>query len=110
MHLLFGDGFGVHGCLGVVLHCQSFADLVNDGGGVRLPMETEGIGGYSQLTSFDCLLRFSEMGFENRPGSVDFWFAVPFSDVAGKDGRTGDDDESNVDELIQCLRALAMLA
>ena len=43
------------------------------------------------------------MGFESRPGSVDFWFAVPFSDVTGKDGRSGDDDESDVDELSQHL-------
>ena len=46
---------------------------------------------------------FSEIGFETRPGSVHFWFAVPFSDVAGKDGRSGDEDESNVDELSQHL-------
>ena len=45
-----------------------------------------------------------EMGFESRPSPVDFWFAVPFSDVAGKDGRTGDDDESDVDKLSRCLR------
>ena len=67
-------------------------------------METEGISGYSWLTSFDCLLCFYEMGFESRPGSVDFWFAVPFSDVAEKDGRMGDDDESDLDELSRHLR------
>ena len=51
-------------------------------------METEGIGGDSRLNPFDCLLRFSEMIFEGRPGSVDFRL-VPFSDVAGKDGGSG---------------------
>ena len=55
-------------------------------------------------TSFDLLLRFSEMGFECLPGSVDFWLVVPFSDVAGKDARMGDDNKSDVDELSCCLR------
>ena len=94
LHLLFGDGFGIHCCLGVALRDQSFDALVDDGGGVRLPVETEGIGSYGRLTSFDLLLCLSEIDFESRPGSVEFWFAISFSDVAGEDGRTGDDDES----------------
>ena len=105
LHLLFGDGFGAHGCLGVATRGQSLDDLVDDGDGVCLPVETEGIGGDGWLTSFDIPLRFSEMDFESRPSSVNFWLAVPFSDVTGKDGRTGDDDESDVDvdELSWCL-------
>ena len=50
-----------------------------------------------------CLESHKQPGRLNLPrlpgGSVIFWFAIPFSDVAGKDGRSGDDDESNVDEL-----------
>ena len=45
LHLLFGDGFGAHGCLGVAIRGQSFDDLVDDGGGICLSVETEGIGG-----------------------------------------------------------------
>jgi hypothetical protein len=94
LHLLFGDGFSA----------QSLDDLVDDGRGICLAMETEGIlGGVGRLTSFDVPLRFLEMGFERRPSFVGFWFAVPFSDVAGKDGRTGDNDKSDVDELSRCL-------
>ena len=60
--------------------------LVNDGGCVRLSVETKGIGGDGRLTPFDCLMRFFEMSFESWPGSVDFRLVVPFSDVAGNDG------------------------
>ena len=62
-------------------------------------MEIEGIGGNGQLTPFDCLLRFSEMSFESWPGSVDFRLVVPFSDVAGKDGGSGYDEQADVYEL-----------
>jgi hypothetical protein len=99
LQLLFSDGFSTRGCCGVVMRGQLFDDLVDDGGGVCLAMEAKGIGRDGWLTSFDVPLRFFEMGFERRPSLVGFWFAVPLSDVAGKDGRTGDDDESNVDEL-----------
>ena len=44
LHLLFGDGFSTCGCCGVVMCGQSFDDLVNDGGGVCLAVEAEGIG------------------------------------------------------------------
>ena len=101
LHLLFGDGFSAHGYCGVVMRGRSFDDLVDDGGGVCLSVETEGIGGDGRLTSFDVPLRFFEMGFESQPSPVGFGFAVPFLDVTGKDGRTGDDDESDVDELRQ---------
>ena len=106
LHVLFGYSFGVHNCLGVSLRGQSVDNLFDEGGCIlRLPVKTEGIGGYGRLTPFDCcLLCFSEMSFESWPGSVDFWFAVRFSDVAGKDGRSGDDDESDVDELSRHLR------
>ena len=99
LHLLFSYGFGIHGCLGISLCGQSVDKLVDDGGCIRLSMETEGISGDGRLTPFDCLLRFSETIFEGRPGSVNFRLVVPFSDVAGKDGGSGDDDEADVDEL-----------
>ena len=44
------------------------------------------------------------MIFEGRPGSVNFRLVVPFSDVAGKNAGSGDDDEADdVDELGCCL-------
>ena len=56
LHLLFIDGFSVHGCLGISLRGQLVDNLFDDGGCVRPPVETEGIGGDGQLTTFDFLL------------------------------------------------------
>ena len=79
---------------------QSFDFLVDNSGGIGLAVETEGICGDSHLTLFDVLLRFvREMGFELWPSFVSFWFSAPLPAVTGKDGRTGDDDEPDVDEL-----------
>ena len=57
LHLLFGCGFGVHGCLGISLCGHSVNNLFDEGGCVCLSVEIEGIGGNGQLTPFHCLLR-----------------------------------------------------
>jgi hypothetical protein len=73
LHLLFGD---LLGCFAVALG-RYFDDLVDDG--VRLPVESEGVG------SVGCLLNVR--------------LVVPFSNVAGKDVGSGDYDHRNVDQL-----------
>jgi hypothetical protein len=46
------------------------------------------------------------MVLEIRPGLVGDGLSVPFSNVAGKDGRPGDDDDADVDELFGCFGSL----
>jgi hypothetical protein len=60
------------------------------------PREPVATVGWLFLISFCAVLKWF---FEVGPGFVFFWFAVPFSDVACKDGGSGDDDETDVDEL-----------
>jgi hypothetical protein len=101
LHLLFGNlfGCGSDGGLVVTLGSQTVDDLVNNGGGVCLFVESEGVCSDGRLALLDSFLCGFEVVFEVGQGFVDFWFAVPLLDVACKDGGPGDDDETNVDEL-----------
>jgi hypothetical protein len=54
--------------LDLLFGAQAFEDLVDDGGGVSLAMEAEGICGNGRLTLFDVALSFLEVGFECWPG------------------------------------------
>ena len=70
----------------MLLCAQVFDDLVDDGGGIGLAVEAQGIGGDDWLTALDVALSFSEMCFEGCPGFFIVWSAVPLSDVAREDG------------------------
>ena len=82
-----------------VFGAQTFDDLVDNGGGIRLVVETDGICGYGRLTTLYVALGFLEMGFERWPGFSSVCLTVPLPDVTGENRGSGDDDETNVDEL-----------
>ena len=73
--------------------------MVDVGGSIYLVVIAEGIGCDSRLTALDVALRFFKVILERRPGFFRVFFAVPFSDVAGEECGSCDDDESDVDEL-----------
>ena len=52
----------------MLLCAQAFDDLIDDGGGVGLAVEAQGIGGDDWLTAFDLALLFFEMGLKCWPG------------------------------------------
>ena len=89
--------------LELMLHlfgAQTFDYLVNDGGSIHLVVIAEEIGCDSQLTTLvDVALGFLEMILERWQGFSRVFFAVPLPDVAGEKRGSGDDDETDVDEL-----------
>jgi hypothetical protein len=83
-----------------VFSAQTLDDLVDDGGGISLVVvETDGIYGYRQLTTLYVALGFLEMRFERWPGFFSVFLTVPLSDVTEENRGSGDDDETDVDEL-----------
>jgi hypothetical protein len=88
--------------LELMLHlfgAQTFDYLVDDGGSIRLVVVAEGICCYGRLATLDVALGFLEMRLERWPGFFSVFFTVPFSDVAAEKRGSGDDDETDVDEL-----------
>jgi hypothetical protein len=84
--------------LELMLHlfgAQTFDYLVDDVGSICLV-----VGGnlLLWLTTLDVALGFLEMRLERWPGFSSVFFTVPFSDVAGEECGSGDDDETDVDE------------
>ena len=78
---------------------QMFDYLVDDGGSIRLVAIAEGICCDSGLTTLDVAWGFLEMRLECWPGFFSVFFTVPLPDVAGEKRGSGDDDETDVDEL-----------
>jgi hypothetical protein len=101
LHLLFRKRFGGDGSGGAAIRFrEAFDDLINEAGsGVGLAVEAEGVGGDNRLAFSNGFLGGFEVVFEIRPSLVEAWFIVPFADVAGENGRTGDDDQADVDGL-----------
>jgi hypothetical protein len=88
--------------LELMLHlfgAQMFDYLVNDGGSIHSVVIAKGIGCDSRLTTLDVALCFLEIILDCWPGFFRVFFAVPLPDVAGEERGSGDDDETNVDEL-----------
>jgi hypothetical protein len=83
------------GCLDV----QTVDALVENEGGACLFVESEGVRSDCRLALLNLFLCGFKVAFKVGPGFVVFWFAVPFLDAACKDGGSGDDVETNVDEL-----------
>jgi hypothetical protein len=84
----------------VLFGAQTFDYLVDDSGGIRLVVEAYGICCYGRLTStLDVALGFLEMRLECWPGFFSVSFTVPLPDVTGEKRGSGDDDETDVDEL-----------
>lgn len=103
LHLLLGVGL-VSDCRGVIA-LEAVNDLVNDGfggGGIGLLVKTKGIGGDGRLASLDGLLGGFEMIFEMWPSFIGCRLIVPFSNVTGENGRPGDDEESDINQLFGC--------
>ena len=73
--------------------------MVDDGGSIHLVVIAKGICCDSWLTTLDVALGFLKMRLERWPGFFSVFFAVPLPDVAGERRGSGDDDETDVDEL-----------
>ena len=106
-HLLFSHHFGScvrrDCCVSDLLGLESIDDLVDDRGGVGLSMVAESVGGDCGLATNDGSLGISEVCFESSPSFVGEREVMPVADVGGEDGGPSDDDESNVDEVVDCL-------
>ena len=78
---------------------QTFDHLVDDVDSIRLVVVAEGVCCYGWLTTLDVALGFLEVSLESWPGFFSDFFTMPFSDVAGEKCGSGDDYETDVDEL-----------
>jgi hypothetical protein len=96
-HLLLGD---LVGGPAVAVGGQPFDDLVDDG--VRSSVVSESISSDGGLALLNRLLCCLEVDLGTRPGLLNVGFVVSFSDVARKDGGSGDYDQGDVDQLSGC--------
>ena len=97
LHVLFRQRFSCEDCHIVALGTNACDDLVNDAlGGVCLLVVAERVGGRGRLAFLDGLLGGFKMVLEMRPSLVRRRFIMPFSDVAGEDGRARDNDDTDV--------------